>query len=245
MVVVLSPHLDDAAFSAFHVLDHGAAVVITMCAAIPDGEQEPPSNYDLLTRSNDARGRYRQRVAEDLAAAATGGWAAIHLPFLDKPYRHGPLDPEDVYRELASRLPADAGVLYIPAAIGGHDDHTTMREAGLRIAERTRIPARLYADQPYAAAYGWPSWVTGTPDDPFLDPGAHLRRWLPADLVPGATPQVHRLDHAAQLRKLAAMRTYASQFPVSDGGPSRLLSHPQRLPFEVTWPVAHVGLDSG
>ena len=41
------------------------------------------------------------------------------------------------------------------------EDHVAVRDAALAVTRSPGLPLRLFADLPYAAAFGWPSPVTG------------------------------------------------------------------------------------
>lgn len=236
--LILSPHLDDAVFSAFHTLDRDA-VVATLCTASPNSDTAP-SNYDRLTRSSDPSARYEERRAEDLAVAAAGGWRSFHCGLVDFPYRKtdpGP-DPGDIARALLLEAKvSQVCELWAPAGIGGHLDHILTRSVGLELQAILQKPLHLYADLPYAANFGWPSWITGMPDPAYLDIDADWRRWLPSQVAVRSDAVIHRLDKQAQERKLEACAVYRTQFAVSDAGPSRLLTHPDRIPVEVSWRI--------
>lgn len=234
--LVLSPHLDDAVFSAFHVLG-GDAVVSTLCTASPSADTAL-SNYDRLTRSSDSSGRYGERRAEDLAVAAAGGWRSFHYGLVDLPYRRSDrdLDPGGIARRLLAAVKVGhVSELWIPAGIGGHHDHILTRSVGVELQAILQSPLHLYADLPYATNFGWPGWITGAPDPAYLDIDAAWRRWLPPEVDVRGDATIHRLDKEAQERKLEACAGYRTQFAVSDSGPSRLLSHPERIPLEVSW----------
>jgi hypothetical protein len=129
--------------------------------------------------------------------------------------------------------------VYATAGIGGHADHMTVREYA-RALGRAGIPVWLYAEMPYSVQHGWPGWVTGRPQDPFLDPDPFLASYLAAVPETGAldAADVARLDPARAAAKLAAMRLYRSQYPALDGGASGVLTNPSNHGFEVFWPLA-------
>lgn len=232
--LVLSPHLDDAVFSVFHALGQGA-IVATLCTGLPDAGTAP-STYDNLTLARDPAVRYEQRRKEDLAVAAEGGWRPIHYGLLDSPYRKDDPDPADIAGELLASVEVDdVSELWIPAGISGHRDHILTRDVGFEARFLLQCPVRLYADLPYATNFGWPSWITGTPSPTYLDIDAFWRRWLPLGIDVRSDATVHRLDERQQGLKLHSCAGYRTQFTVSDSGPSRLLSHPERIPVEVSW----------
>lgn len=238
-IAVVSPHLDDAVYSAWNWLSGAADVtVISVFAGVPP-TGTPPAPYDDLTVSADPGERMAQRRLEDDAVCRSKGWRNIHLDFLDAPYRDGPIDVNLLDHALDDVLPRSVDLVLGPAAIGLHSDHIFARDSLLRVMSSSGTQAlRLYADLPYAAYFGWASWVSGEGDDDYLDVDAFYGRALSS--IDGwviADRQVHALGDDQQADKLAAMQTYASQFPAMEGGPTRGLSHPERLPFEATWGV--------
>lgn len=236
-LVVVSPHLDDAVLSAFELLLRAtSATVISVFAGVPDASVRP-AEYDRLTRSSDPRARVTARRIEDRRVLTTLGARHVHLDLLDAPYRSEDPTADAVAAAIAAALP-DHDTLVLPAAIGGHPDHVLTREAALCLpASRLRL---AIADLPYSAVFGWPASVTGVPDPAFLDPSAI---WEPAldrlAEAAGHEPEmfIYRLSAAARRDKLAAVRGYATQFWVQEGGPSRGITHRERVRFEVAWRI--------
>jgi hypothetical protein len=239
-VVVLSPHFDDAVLSCWSVLTGAGPVrAVNVFAAVP--RSGFVTQYDRVCGARDSADHVRRRAAEDVEALELAGRAPVNLPFLDRQYRRPWQSPR--LKDLDARLAAAvAGVsaLYAPAAIGyaAHVDHRLARQLGLALA-RHGIPVNLYADLPYAASYGWPAWVTGSPDDHGLDVDAYWQQ------VAAAVPQIGdmrearvvRLTPEEAARKLTAMEVYRTQFAALDGGPIGMLRNPVIHGFEVFWEV--------
>lgn len=231
--VILSPHLDDAVFSCWKLLTRDQALVITICAGLPSGRTRP-AYYDGLSGSSSPRERFHERRAEDAEVLEAVGAQYVHLDVLDAPYRRRRVAPVTIAETVHALIPLSANVVG-PAAIGGHPDHLLVREVALILRDRGR-PVSLFADVPYATRYGWPGWVSGERGTPYLDIDAYWERWLGS--IPARNllvPVARALEHREQRRKLEAMRTYRSQFPALEEGPSRRLSHPHRVGFEVAW----------
>lgn len=147
-VVAISPHLDDAAFSVGGLLSgrarRGDRVTIVTCFT---GNVAEPRGFALacqLDKGLDASVDYMAlRRAEDLAACAVIGAAAVHLPFLEAPHRgygsaaelfaarradDGVLGPlTEAIAALVGALAAD--VVLGPLAVGNHVDHWVVRDA--------------------------------------------------------------------------------------------------------------------
>jgi LmbE family N-acetylglucosaminyl deacetylase len=258
--VVLSPHLDDAVLSAWHVMSaNQSGSVVTLFAGVPQ-----PGFVTDLDRAHNARESaawLERRRVEDRAALAVAGWEPVHLDFLeaqfaaweipelraaiasaprrfvslvaDEPRIH--TDPDALVDALASQLHPDATV-YGPVGIGGHPDHRDLASATVRLSGRVRT-VRLYADSPYFAFRGLPSRVQGGSNH-------DADRWI-ADTVLRligedfrVVQHFERLDTPAFERKLEALRRYTTEFPLivddlAERGGTDLLRH------EIWWELDH------
>ena len=238
-VVVLSPHLDDAVLDCWSVLTApGPVHVVNVLAGMPPAGKV--GYYERLAGASDSAAHVQNRIADDREALGRAGRAPANLDFLALAHRRG--RPEPSFRQLDAALAACVArpsCVYAPAALGSvHPDHALVRAYALALA-RQGVPARLYADLPYCAVYGWPSWVTGRPADPRLDVDAYWAASLngAAELCAPARADVVRLPAGDAAAKLAAMRAYRAEFPVLDRGPVGQLSNPAIHGFEVFWTV--------
>jgi LmbE family N-acetylglucosaminyl deacetylase len=237
-VVVLSPHLDDAVLSTWSVIsDTRDVAIVNVFAGVP--ESPAPPRWDRLAGASDSRAHMRARLEEDRAALALAGRSATNLPFLDRHYRAGDPAADELTGAIGEAVPA-ASRLFAPAGIGGHRDHELVRDVALELCRSARLPISLYAELPYAARFGWPDWVTGAePADPGVVIDVDWEPALASAAVPRSalSPHVHGLDEAQAAAKLAAMRSYRTQFWLLNQGPIGLLEHPQVLPWELAWSV--------
>lgn len=231
---ILSPHLDDAVLSCWHLLSGpGPVTVINVFTGSPGANGVVPY-WDRMTGATDSRVRMRERLAEDEAAMALAGRKAHNLGLLDEQYRSEPLPIELVTESLAQAV-SGASAIYAPAAIDpAIQDHVLVRDAALRIAREQEIAISLYADLPHALRFGWPAFVVGQPQR--IDPAPFWDRAL-ADAGAAAVraaPQVHRLSGEQAQKKLEALCAYGSQLAglevMFQGVPEA-----DRLGFEVSW----------
>jgi LmbE family N-acetylglucosaminyl deacetylase len=238
--VVLSPHLDDAVASAWHVLRASRVVtVLNVCTGLP----QPGflGDWDRVTGGHevaqDSAAFMRLRLAEDEAALALAGRESVGLGFLDLQYRQGaadPLDPAAVAEAIAHAVPL-VSELHAPAGLGLHPDHLAVRAAALALAAAHAVPLHLYAEQPYAVRFGWPHWVTGQPPRRGLRPAARWEAHLPDVALAPAHVAVLGGDEAAAKRR--ALEAYVTQIEALDAGPLRRLEHPEISGYEVRWEV--------
>ncbi len=189
-VVVLSPHLDDAALSCFGLLSglRGtlSRLVITICCATP---APAPPFVDIETLRDDpdfsAYGTPEERRLEDVAAMEQMDCDFVHLGFKDGVYRRSPTSGEYIYRttrekfvrpriEDAShieelflvlrRLCQNMGRLLLvsPLSIGYHVDHSITAHNALRL-ENDDVDLLFYEDFPYVLN---PRYSHGLEDSP-------------------------------------------------------------------------------
>ena len=207
MIVVVSPHLDDAVLSCWSLIDSlEQIVVVTVFTGAP-----PPgfgSDWDSDTGVDSAT-RMAQRNAENRAALALAGREPVDVGLLECEYPGGGIVPREAIRPFV----AEAQTVYVPAGIGlehANEEHAVVRDAVLAV----RPDARLYADQPYSQ---------------FRADSA-----LPAGLGNGLAPTPIRLSQEQRLRKIEALRCYAGELPKLERAFTPFLL-PERLEFELFW----------
>lgn len=238
--VILSPHLDDAVLSCWHVLTRpGHVTVINVFAGVP-ASLDRPAWWDRYTGATDSGERVRERIEEDRRALALADRTAINLNLLDEQYRAAdqPVAP------LAVRLEPLLGPgarIYAPAAFADHADHALVRRAALEL-RTAGFAVSLYADLPHATVHGWPAWVTGKRVPATKDlAAATWERWLagtgiaPEEMV----PSVHALDPGEHARKLEAVCAYRTQVDGLAEFVGRPLADRDVLGYEVVWTLPH------
>jgi hypothetical protein len=232
-VVILSPHLDDAVFSRWHLLEspRDVQVLNVFAGPPPPGAQLP--RWDRITEARDPVTRVLKRIEEDRAALALAGREPTNLPFVEAQYREEHPTLDEVLPAIREHVAADAEV-FAPAGIGNHSAHLLIREAALELARDGRTVS-FYADIPYATEFGWPAWVSGLDPAPFLDVDAAWSEALEPIVQAGYEPTAVTLDERAQRRKVEAMETYRTQFAALEAGGQRRLTHPELVRHEVVW----------
>jgi len=233
--VILSPHLDDAVLSCWHVLtERGEVEVITVFAGVPT-ELTAPAWWDQYTGAADSGERVRDRIQEDRRALALAGRTAVYLGFLDEQYRDGEQRLAPLTEQIESLLPPRV-LIYAPAAFANHTDHGLVRAIGLQLRD-AGFPVSLYADLPHATLHGWPAWVKGKRRSASRDLAAAT--WEHVLAGTGAlAPTVHALDAEAHERKLTAVRMYGTQLQGLEELAGRSLSDRETLGYEVDWATA-------
>ena len=210
--LAISPHLDDAAFSAGATLARLArrgwrvVVATVFTRTVPD-----PRGFALACQTDKGlppEADYMAiRRAEDAAACAALGAEACHLPFAEAPHRGYGDAPALFSGVRADDAAADAvaaalsglvarhapALLLAPRAVGAHVDHVVVREA---LGALRRPRTLLWTDWPYAGRADAP--------DPYREDDAGARRLD----VP-----VHDLP-----AKLAACAAYGTQLGFQFGG---------------------------
>lgn len=163
-LVVVSPHLDDAALSLgatiARVAHAGVPVtVVTVFAGDPSSE-EPAGTWDRLCGFTTAGEAARARRGEDARACKILGAEPVWLPF---PYgEYGDDRSEDeVWAALEQRL-AEAALVLIPGYPLTHPDHVCLtRLVAMRASASTKLG--LYVEQPYAHLAAMGSGYTPRP----------------------------------------------------------------------------------
>lgn len=170
-LVVLSPHLDDAALSCGGTIHRttrqgGRALVVTPFAGhVPEAPSRFAREVEALWQLD--AGVTTARRAEDEQAMAILGAEALRWDLIDGMYRTTPddaalypsfralraevRDDDRLLRELTAKvreLPSAKRVL-APLAIGGHVDHQLTRRAAEAVFDRAP-ELRFYEDYPYA-----------------------------------------------------------------------------------------------
>lgn len=227
--MILSPHLDDAVLSCWHLLDGpGDVRVLNVFAGVPPAGAAT-GWWDRASGSGDSARAVRVRLDEDRAALALVGREGVNLDFLDAQYRDGELDAAALEKALREHVPRSA-LVYVPAAFAGgggqrsmpvatdvpHPDHAAVRAAGMALRADGYATA-LYADLPHASVGAGNGW-----------PGAAPR-------LDGLAPEPRALTPPEFECKLCALREYRSQIGPLERAFERRVDDPVLLRYEVVW----------
>ncbi len=199
-IVVVSPHFDDAAMGAGHLLaSYPDTTVITVLAGEPPAYPEEPSEWDALGGFKAGDDVVAARRLEDLAALEVLGSAHRWLEFADHQYL-APADrptPEEVAPVLADAIAEiDPTAVFVPMGLG-NPDHVMVHEASLLV--RSEQPGRswfCYEDHGYKHIPGLLAWRVAKL--------LRARPWPTPAIVP------HVPDEE---RKRQAIFCYTSQIP--------------------------------
>lgn len=217
-VLAVSPHLDDAAFSAGGTLaalaeaGHEVTVLTCFTRSVPH-----PTGFALACQLDKGLSPdvdyLALRRGENAAATAVLGATAVDLDLPEAPHRGytsaadlfaGVHPGDDVWREVAAQLAGrDADLWLAPQALGAHVDHLQV----LRAVAALDRPTLWWRDSPY---------VLRRPD---AVPGAAL----PGGLSPVQLPQLTD-------RRADACACYRSQLGFQFGGEAGMRAALAALP---------------
>ncbi len=250
-VVILSPHLDDAALSCGGLLHALRDKVSTLVVSISCGTVRvvaADGSCKISSRKGHVSSRVRRR--EDIAAMHSVDTDFVHLSFPDGIYRRSPLTGRLIYRNererwvapriddmghieelylVLRRLCLDLGriLLISPMGIGHHVDHQIAARLAVRMASNNAGAELLfYEDFPYVAD---PRVGRGDRDDPPKALGRLQMHPAQRFVVPVDTDA-----------KMAMLQHYASQvaplFGDDAGMRARISGHTHDgLPGEFYW----------
>jgi LmbE family N-acetylglucosaminyl deacetylase len=222
-ILILSPHRDDAAFSlsiaitAWLKSRHAVTIlnVFTRSRYAPYSDAAFVHENDELSYVSAMRLRedehFLRRITQNLPKGLKSNLHMHDLHLKDAPIRLripleelsdtpvNPTDPaiEKIRKALTRQSEARAmEALVLPAALGDHVDHLTVREAAMPFT--TGIPAAFYEDLPYATTH--PSAATDL--EALLEAAANRNEPL--------SPVLYQIDSAIEYKRRLVLG-YASQ----------------------------------
>jgi LmbE family N-acetylglucosaminyl deacetylase len=202
-VVVCSPHFDDAALGAAHLLTaHPGSTVVTVFGGRPGGYPDPPTEWDALGGFRAGDDVVALRRQEDRAAMDVLGAAPVWLDFVDHQYLAPDerAEPDEIAISLDGVLAeVQPTAVFLPMGLA-NPDHVATHDAGMLLAaRRADLTWFCYEDSGYKHIPGMLAW--------------RIAKLFRSDLWP--TPMVVPvlLDND---RKRAAIECYRSQLPPLD-----------------------------
>jgi LmbE family N-acetylglucosaminyl deacetylase len=197
-VLVFSPHFDDAAMGAGHLLlAHPGSTVCTVFAGPPDRYPERPTEWDALGGFQPGDDVVAIRRQEDAAAMQVLGAEHRWLEFVDHQYLapDARATADAVAPALAAVVEAvDPTAVVLPLGLA-NPDHVVTHEAGAQVAhQRPDLAWFAYEDAGYKHIPGMMAW--------------RIAKLFRSDLWP--TPMIVPIDQD-HTRKRAAIECYVSQ----------------------------------
>jgi LmbE family N-acetylglucosaminyl deacetylase len=161
-IVVVSPHFDDAAMGAGHLLgSYEHTTVITVLAGRPPAYPEVVSDWDALGGFRPGDDVVAARRLEDQAAMAVLESEYRWLEFSDHQYLEPPdrPTPDQVAPVLAEALAElNPTSVFVPMGLG-NPDHVMVHEASLLVRQRQPDPVWFcYEDHGYKHIPGLLAW---------------------------------------------------------------------------------------
>lgn len=200
-IVVVSPHFDDAAMGAAHVLTRfpGCCTVITVLGGRPPAYPAEPTDWDAAGGFRAGDDVVAVRREEDRAAMAVLGAKPVWLEFADHQYLARADQPraEVVAPALEGAiLAAGATAVFLPMGLG-NPDHVMTHDAGrILVAAHPELAWFCYEDHGYKHIPGLLAW--------------RVAKLFRSGLWP--TPALVPLDLDME-RKRKALFCYTSQIP--------------------------------
>ena len=233
--VILSPHLDDAVLSCWHVLTQpGEVGVITVFAGVPTA-LTAPAWWDRYTGAADSGERVRERIEEDRRALALAGRTSVNLGFLDEQYRDDEQRLAPLTEQIESLLPPGVGSTPRPRSpITPTTRSSALRRSSCEV-RAFRCPCMpTFRTRPFMAGLlGSNEWRRSGSRD------LAAAFWDHALAGTGAlAPTVYALDGESHERKLAAVRMYRTQLEGLEEFVGRSLADRESLGYEVDWATA-------
>ena len=207
-IVVVSPHFDDAALGAAHLIgSHPGTTVVTVLGGRPPAYPDPATEWDTLGGFTAGDDVVAARRREDEAAMASLGARPVWLEFADHQY----LSTEQRYRPadvapslLAAVADTAPTAVFLPMGLA-NPDHGLTHDAGLlardELGDGGGAPAWFcYEDAGYSHLPGLLAW--------------RVAKLFRSGLWP--TPAVVPVVPDAEA-KAKAIRCYTSQLPPLEG----------------------------
>ena len=145
-LIVISPHLDDAVFSAWHLLGSNTTVLTVFAGEPPAGTE---AWWDKLCGQRDSVAMTKRRKSENEHALKPTKTQLIYLNFLDNQYRSQTVEVSSIVDEILYKTNKDDEYMVnLTGGVWGHKDHILTRQAGIELMNKGRN-VNFYLDIPY------------------------------------------------------------------------------------------------
>jgi len=205
MNIILSPHLDDAVFNIWHILNQKNTQLITVFSGLPN--ENHATLWDRIGGFKKSRDMMEARRLENETALSGVGVRIVNLDFLDNQYMTEERDEAELYNQIKAKV-AKKDIIYSPIAAGKiyrHPDHVLLREIGLKL-KKEGYKVVFYADIPYMQIPQKPgnSYVSRLEKRIFTITGEKLK------------VTVISLGKNELIKKIIAMKAYETQFTITN-----------------------------
>lgn len=146
--IILSPHLDDAIFSCWHIISQPNSEVFTIFSGIPPSGTS--TIWDRICGEADSQLMMKNRIRENQIAFKPTNTKLTNLGYLDNQYRKNVVSINDISDKI-DQLAGEDAEFYAPLALGQywrHPDHKIVRLVGQELSKRGR-KVSYYTDIPY------------------------------------------------------------------------------------------------
>lgn len=203
--VILSPHLDDAVFSCWHLLTQPGAIVITIFAGTP--VEGTTTLWDKICGEPNSAAMMRKRIHENEDICKEIGVNCYNLSYKDKQYSPAKRNVPGIVDAILAHADNDAA-FFAPLAgskVWRHPDHVTARDVGISLLNTGR-KVSFYADIPYMQM---PINLSESYKKRITQKASKL-------IGHSVLTEISELHAADQILKSIAMRQYKSQYKMTN-----------------------------
>ena len=148
IVIIISPHLDDAVFNCWSTISQANACVLTLFAGVP--KPGTTKLWDLVCGEPSGQLMMENRRVENDQALAPSGRPPINLDFLDYQYQRNRVALTKIVESVLAKTD-NRSTFMVPLAgshLWNHPDHRLAREVGIELLKLGR-GVDFYPDSPY------------------------------------------------------------------------------------------------
>lgn len=225
--VIISPHIDDAVFSCWHLLQEPDASVVTMFAGVP--AKGTKTLWDWICGTADGESMMQKRLQENAAVFDRFGVTFHNLDYLDRQYRPSKRDIAEMADAILAVADKDS-TFFAPLAgskFYRHPDHIAVREVGKRLLDQGRNVS-FYVDIPYMQ----------TPARPTPELLRRMSQRASKIIERQCSATVTEISEQEQAGKREAMHTYQSQYTMTNLAALGTLGRTANVQREITFSVA-------